>query len=163
VIIPSARLATLWVLAAAGVAALSTGTWSGTAGPWDDIELWKWTVWLAVAAAVLGLLAVAGPARLRLAAAAAGAALGALAGAAFVRQWWLIGHPTVQGWWTFRDGDTRSVNAPSWFIDRRHSPSDHLTTAGYGVGALLLIALAAAVTLLVRRAADADPAGGRRP
>lgn len=156
-----ARLAILGVLAAVGVAALSTRTWSGSAGPWDDIELWKWTVWLAVAAAVVGLLAVGGPLHLRLPAAAAGAALGGLAGATFLREWWLLAHPTVRGWWGFTDRDIEPVNAPSWLIEHYHSPAEHLTVAGYGAGALLLVALAAAVALLVRRAAEPDSPGGR--
>jgi len=152
VIFAPARLAILGVLAAAGVVALSATAWSGTARPWDGgLELWRWTVWLAGAGAVLGLLGLVGTARVRPAAASAGAALLVVAVAMWLRQWWLLdfppGHPVAI---TVAVSDLPT-----------HEPSGHPSGAGYAAVALLAIAAGLAVTGALRtvRPPDQSPAG----
>ena len=158
------RLAACWLLAVAAFAALSSRAWSGHAGPWDGIELWEWTVALTVAGAAAALAGIAGPARYRFTAATVGAVLTAVATAMWLREWWVIAHPSIHGWWDFFDsGDDQPVTARSASLARsveRPWPSGHLTATGHLAGGALLVALAASVVAAVRLARRPDqPAG----
>jgi len=168
VIFAPARLALLGVLAAAGVAALSTAAWAGDARPWDGrlVELWRWSVYLTVAAAIVLVVALAAPLDVRAIAATAAAVLTVVAVALWLRQWWLLASPSEpHGWWFFGAGErvepvTVSVSEVQRSLRSVRSPSGHLTAAGYASGGLLLVTLAATLATLVRLAPRrVQPAG----
>lgn len=140
------------VLAAAGVVALSATAWSGSARPWDGgLELWRWTVWLAIAGVVLGLLTLLGSPRLRLAAISAAGALLVAATVMWLRQWWLLDFP---------GGDPAPVTVAISHLSWR-GPSGHPTAAGFVAAALLFVAAVLSVTTALRmaRRSDQSPAG----
>ena len=143
---------TAWVLAAAGVAGLSAAAWTGTARPWDgELELWRWTAWLAIAGAVLGLLTLLGTASLRQAAASAGAVLLVAGLVMWLRQWWLLDFPA---------GEAVGFTAPISHLPSR-VPSGHPTAVGFVAAALLLVAVVLSVATVfgMARRQDQSPAG----
>jgi hypothetical protein len=160
VIAAPTRLAYAWLLAAAGTVAVSAVSWSGDARPWDGVELWQWTVALAVAGAVAAAVGTAGPARLRFAAVSVGSVLALVALAMWLREWWLIANPASQGWWTFGDDNVQAITVSISDRQNFREPSETLTAAGYAAGALLLVAAAASVVTVARLAPPrAQPAG----
>jgi hypothetical protein len=144
-VITPARAVWAWLLAAGAVAALSAASWSGTARPWDDVELWQWTVGLALAGAVAGATAAAGPRHLRFTGAAVGAVLTIVAAATWLREWSLLALPSSRGWWGFEGQNDRPVFSALAPSHEFRAPTGQLTPAGYVVGGLLAVALVASV------------------
>ena len=164
-IFTAARLRTVGLLAAAGVAGLSAAAWSGTARPWDGgLELWRWSVYLTVGTAFALAFFLGRRPQALIVGATTGAVLALVALATWLRQSWLIVAPSqAHGWWTFgNDPDIKPVTvAISNIRARSRYPSGHLTAAGYVSGALLLIAVVAALATVVQavRQPDQSPAG----
>jgi len=146
------RLTIVGPVTGAGVVVLSAAAWSGTTRPWDGgLELWEWTVCLAVAATVLDLLAIVGSSQVRLVAASAGAVLLVVALAMWLRQWWLLAFPS---------GNGPVYVAPVSQVELR-ARSDTPTVAGFAAGGLLLVATAASLGTVRRMIPrpDQSPAG----